>query len=483
MTGETQEQIYDVIIIGGGPAGLAVGSELSRLGHKILIIEKNEVGITHRSWLVPGQIIAKLEPDVQQFAYNGVKRFLEYTSDEFQIKWDAAAPWDVDEEWKRYPYIRQKELLTFWADRIKSTGSEIKNHCMYLDYSKENDITTVQTLSTEGNETRELHKTRLLIDASGNKSELAKANGLNRDGYFYWSVFGYEIEFDDVTKVKHPGKLGNMEVGDYMLWYSQDDFPLNKDLTLAELRPVIEYEVLDENRIFMFILFFTKEMLEYDYMKSQYDYIMKYTGCGSLFEGGKTGTNRYGWYPSNSVSQKLAKDHLAFIGDAGCWTAPDGFGMSFVLNNYQVYSKHIHHALNENKLDADTLNKATEFNTRQKYNIMLDKLVMHFLAYAPQSLINRFTNTMFPNGQFNKSAGKMIELMFCLDLTEEEAIENLKQVFKAFTLKELHSVFKDKGDYELLLEVGKEFIETSIIDKILSFLGFKTEKLGFEFKE
>ena len=90
---------------------------------------------------------------------------------------------------------------------------------------------------------------------------------------------------------------------------------------------------------------------------------------------------------------------------------------------------------------------------------------------------------MFPNGQFNKSAGKMIELMFCLDLTEEEAIENLKQVFKAFTLKELHSVFKDKGDYELLLEVGKEFIETSIIDKILSFLGFKTEKLGFEFKE
>lgn len=60
------ESLYDVAIIGGGPAGLSIGAELSKKGHKVLVIEKGDIGETDRSWIVPGSIIAKLDPEVQK---------------------------------------------------------------------------------------------------------------------------------------------------------------------------------------------------------------------------------------------------------------------------------------------------------------------------------------------------------------------------------------------------------------------------------
>jgi flavin-dependent dehydrogenase len=38
---------FDVIIVGAGPAGLSIGSELSK-NHKILVIEKNKIGETNK---------------------------------------------------------------------------------------------------------------------------------------------------------------------------------------------------------------------------------------------------------------------------------------------------------------------------------------------------------------------------------------------------------------------------------------------------
>ena len=34
------EKIFDVVIVGGGPAGLSVGAELAKKGHKVAVIEK-----------------------------------------------------------------------------------------------------------------------------------------------------------------------------------------------------------------------------------------------------------------------------------------------------------------------------------------------------------------------------------------------------------------------------------------------------------
>ena len=38
----TTNKIYDVVILGGGPAGLAAAQQLARAGHSVTVFEKND---------------------------------------------------------------------------------------------------------------------------------------------------------------------------------------------------------------------------------------------------------------------------------------------------------------------------------------------------------------------------------------------------------------------------------------------------------
>jgi flavin-dependent dehydrogenase len=467
--------MYDVIIAGGGPAGLSVGSELSKSGYKVAVIERGIIGDTQRAWIVPGYIIESLEDGVKECAYNGVKRFLEYTSG-LEIKWNAEAPWDGSKDWKRYPYIKQEKLLKYWANIIKKNSSSINEKRVVIDYVVENGIVKVKSID---NETKEvfIDEAKLLIDATGYSSQIAKRNLTDREGYFWWSVYGEEIEFENIESLKHPGNLGNMQVGDYMLWQSFDDMPMDKKETLSQLRPIMEYEVLDDKTVFVFILYFAQKVVDKDYMKAQFDYILNSQESIKSFKAGKAVKERFGYYPSNSLSQKNSVDNVALIGDSGCWTIPAGWGMTFILQNYKIYSKNISKLIKENKLSAKYLNEAVEFNQKQEFQIVMDKLVLHFLAYAEPKLIDKFTKTVF-----DSFGGKQLEIMFCLQMSEKQALKILKEVLSKFSAEELISIFKKKEDYLLILKMIKEFCEAEIVDTFLKLLKKKEEEAGFEFQ-
>lgn len=469
------ESLYDVAIIGGGPAGLSIGAELSKKGHKVLVIEKGDIGETDRSWIVPGSIIAKLDPEVQKFAYNGVTRFLEYTPG-LEIKWDAVAPWESGSEWKRYPFIKQEGILKYWAEIIRQNHSKVIDKCAYLDYNLTDDMVTVRTICLQGDAVSTDYKARLLIDASGYDSEIAKKNKVSREDYFWWSVYGYEIAFSDIGQLKHPGNLGNMHVGDYMLWQSFQDIPMDSATTLSQLRPIMEYEVLDEKTVFVFILYFCENKIEKDFMKNQFNYILQNEASIRSFRQGKLTKERFGWYPSNGLSQKNALDRVAFVGDSGCWTIPAGWGMSFILNNYQMYAENISKALICNELDQKTLNAAATFQIKEKYEIVMDKLVLHFLAFAIPEQIDKFTKIVMDN-----FGGERLEIMFCLQMTEQQSIETLKVLLKEFHLSELAAVLKNESDYHLFLDVAEEFVKTAVVDAVREMFGKKAEEGGFEF--
>jgi flavin-dependent dehydrogenase len=467
------EAAFDVIIVGGGPAGLSVGAELAQKGQKVLLLEKGKIGETDRAWIVPGSIIAKLDQDVQKFAYNGVTRFLEFTPG-LEICWEAVAPWDSAAKWRKYPYIRQREILRYWAELILDHGSQTLEHCAYVDHERVGE--TIAVTTWDGNGYKKF-KARLLIDASGYNSAVARKCEVSREGYFWWSVYGYEMEFADIEQLENPGDLGRMKVGDYMLWQSFSDIPEDKEATLTQMRPILEYEVLDGKTVFVFILYFCKKTLEKAYMKRQLDDILQNQASVKAFKAGKKERERFGWYPSSGLSQKIALDRIAFIGDAGCWTIPAGWGMSFILNNYRIYAENIKNALLQDELDGESLNKAVCFNEKKKYEIVMDKVVLHFLASASPSLIDRFTRCVI-----NAFGGGKLEMMFCLEMSEHDAIVLLKVILQEFSPHELFSVIKKEQDYLLLLEVAKDFAETAIIDGFKKFFGKRQEEAGFEFQ-
>ena len=58
MFNKSKAKIWDAIIIGGGPAGLSLGSELSDK-HRVLVIDKGIIGNTTKTWTVDKALAKK----------------------------------------------------------------------------------------------------------------------------------------------------------------------------------------------------------------------------------------------------------------------------------------------------------------------------------------------------------------------------------------------------------------------------------------
>ena len=215
------DSIFDAIIVGGGPAGLAIASELSA-HHKVLVLEKGEAGTTDRFWFVPPDV---LDEKTAPFAYGGVTRFLTRT---YSMQGDDLA-------WRArlfgpntaYPYIRDRELLTHWVGVVRDNGSRIEDRCAYVSHTV--DAAGVDVASSRGK-----FRGRLLIDCSGYDSPIVRRCGFDRSDFYWWSVYG--------AVGKHPRGIGSMQVGDYMMWQTFADTDPG---SLSDGKPVFEYEILD----------------------------------------------------------------------------------------------------------------------------------------------------------------------------------------------------------------------------------------------
>ena len=438
--------IYDVIIVGGGPAGLAVGSELS-YNHKVLVIDKSVAGKTARSWFIP---LDAIDEKVMPYTYNGVTRFITQTFGGASIAWTT-------ELFDRYPYVNEKTLLPHWVDVIKANGSEIIDECVYLDSNVGGGIATVET--SKGS-----FQAKLLIDATGYNSPIVQKYKINRDAYYWWSVSG--------SINKHPNGLNGMKVGDYMMWQTFKDTNANLNASMASGRPIFSYEILNEDTSFSFAFYLRKEIVPKEVMDKEYMTLMRNEPATANFHNAEITELKYGWYPSGALSQQLAEDNVVFIGDAGCWTTPCGWGMTFILRNYRDFADKIGKLLDANALDKDSLLSVPHYETHEKYEVLLDTIVTHFLSVATANQLDRFINL------FNKIPKILCEKVFTLTITREEVHTMLKAMLAEFKVSELVSILP-REDYLLVLDEVKYFAEDAVLDemhKIFSLFHVNTEK-------
>ncbi len=432
---------YDVIIVGGGPAGLAVGSELSKV-LKVLVIDKGEPPDTRKAWFVPKDVVEK-NPDIEPYTFGGVTKFLAQTYS------GATANWKT-ELFDRYPYIKS-EILGYWKDIIQNNGSKIVGQCFYEDHLVANNQVTLKTSSGTAD-------ARLLIDASGWNSPILKKYEIVHNSYYWWSVYG--------AVAKHPGGIKKpMEVGDYMLWQTFEDTNLDKNASLGSGRPVFEYEVYDENTSLSLVLWLTKERVEKDFMKEVYNHIIREEKDTEAFHDLEiTDADwRWGWYPSGGLTMKVARDNVAFIGDAGSWCTPCGWGMGFILNNYKGYAENLVQNIKENKLDQHSLENQVSLPVYDKYQTVLNEFASHFLANGTAEQLNKFVKLFNPNSPVHVDP-IICEKMFTLNITRDELKAVIKAVLKIFKLEELIKILP-KEDYLLLIKIGELSIEEALWDE------------------
>lgn len=419
----SEHQKYDVIIVGGGPAGLSVGSELARQ-LKVLVIEKGQVGRTTKSWFCPQDIIEK-NPDIIPFTSGGVTRFLTNTFTGTPLAWQAR-------QFDRYPYVHEREILLYWKDQILQNHSDIMENCLYLDHLVTAEGVIVQTMkgSFEG---------KLLIDASGSDSLILQKYEIAQPDYYWWSVYG--------AVATHPGGVRNMLVGDYMLWQTFADTNADPKASLRKGRPVFEYEILDDQTSFTLILYLQKNRVPLDFMQQQFEHIIRNESSTQDFHDIEVLEYKYGWYPSGGLLPEIARNRVDFIGDAGGWTTPCGWGMSYILNNYKHYAEKLTKLVKENRLDPQSLSQLIEQHSYDKEQILLDQLIVHFLSNSRADQLDKFIDL------FREVDPLICEKIFTLKVKVDELKQVGKAALRKFSVEELVKIIPTE-DYKYLVELG-----------------------------
>ena len=428
--------IADVVIVGGGPAGLSVAASLAG-SHHVVVLERTRTLRPMRSWFVP-TFTVEGNDDVAPFVYPGVKRFLISTQARMQLVWDATLPGG-------YVYVREHELLAHWEARVNQAASQVVRGCRYVHHERDGHSILVQT-------SHGTIRTRLLLDASGHASPIVARYRRSIPCDYWWSVFGCIAEHPD-------GLTEGLRVGDYMVWQTFAERGMANTASLELGRPVFEYEVLDERRSFPLVLYLRKGKVPGSVMKRRFQQILRNESATSAFHDVKVVEWKCGWYPSGGLPQQSARDRIAFIGDAGCWTTPCGWGMGFILNNYRAYADGVGRLLATDRLRATDLDGLLDDNPHLRRQIAFNQVLTHYLAYAPAPDIDRFVDV------FHRLEPGLIERIYTLTIEPRQLREVLLATATALGGRELLRVVLPRAHRELgraVWHLGQELSRRSL---------------------
>ncbi len=475
---------YDIIVVGAGPSGLSVASELSQK-YKVLVIDKKErAGYFHRSWFCP-DIYVNDKPELKPFLYPGINRFILRTFEDNDNK-ESPEIFTHQAEMK-YWYIAGEQLLEFFDEKIRHapTQSKTSYNSTYLGHQVNDEIVELSYEQIEnGASQRHTVRAKLLINAGGYNSPISRKYQTYNEDVMWWSVY--------CPEVRHPKNIAeiheDMQPRDYLLWAQFSDPQLSDDAATDEGRLIFEYEMLSQNPFVKdtaphstpMIFYITDDRKSKEMMKNKYEWLMENNDyIKNLFGSSELVKENWGWYPSGGVDQMVAKNRCAFIGDSAVWTTACGWGASFILRYYKTYATKLDVLIQENRLDENSLKSITDFDKSFDFQLLMDQLMIRFLAASDPISMNGFLKT------FNDVPFILCEKLFTLTLKPNEFGPLFKAMMDNIGLKRILQVLRPR-DYDLFIKVCFDFIEEfskEQIKELIHFIDGEFDKLKGHIKD
>ena len=415
----TTGQKFDVIIIGGGPAGLGSAIHLAEKGMKVLLLEKNKIGLTQKTWLTFDYIVEKygLEESVRN-RFSGVI-FSCYLGNIYSFKRNDFI----------FP-IHEERALGLLAQRAKNSGATLKDEEAFIHYTvKENEHIKIR--STKGT-----YSAKLAVDAMGRNSPILKSHGLKND-ILDMGCLAYFLE-------------GVTQKNDNELLLYDSFFPGSDYFWVVPL---------ENDRMIVGIFFFSP--LTGSNLKERTEKLKWYIEARHI--NGDVYDMRKGNIPLGPQSQ-VHIDHFISIGDS-CNTPLPSSGFSFSR------------CLEESKVLADFaakhLNDEAPLKDYRKA-ILGEKIPGIEIHLIISDMLSKFTDPMLNKaiGAMNKlNEDFLISFLSGRDMSINFAVSALRAILNTFSLSEIRSLSLKQNYlknlmnlYDLLLALPQAKIRAQIVD-------------------